>query len=232
MKIAAFSDTHGCTKLPDIEKDTDVVCIAGDIVHIDVQRNKMGTDCWMKDVFMEWARNCPAKRIIFIAGNHDFYITDKGEVPYISTMIKNTGLEEKVIFLEDSSYEYEGIKFFGTPWVTGLPLWAFNTRDPKLTYSVIEDCDILISHHAPKIGKAGTSHFYSRDVDFGSPELADVLRNRNIRYNICGHIHTGNHEGEVIEREDGSKCLIYNVSMINEQYNPAFLVKYFEIERL
>lgn len=130
-----------------------------------------------------------------------------------------------LIYLMDDSYEYNGKKFFGSPWIISLPNWAFCTPDPEKQFEVIEDCDVLITHIPPRHNGVGCS-YPNQPIqrEFGCKALKDVIEKRNIRFNVCGHIHTGIHYG--VQMGD---TMIYNVSMINESYMEAYDVTYFEI---
>lgn len=63
---------------------------------------------------------------------------------------------DKVVFLVDELYEYEGITFYGTPWIAPIhwQTWAFediqNEYDEYICpYEKIQNCDILITHENP-----------------------------------------------------------------------------------
>lgn len=227
MKIAAFSDTHGCLKkylLPKIESDTDVVCIAGDIVPLECQRSENFTLIWFIDEFCRWVKGLDVKKVIFIGGNHDFWFQNWG-VEKVREMIKENGLEEKLVYLFDDSYTFEDKKFFGTPWIINLRNWAFYTQNPSETFEVIEDCDVLITHLPPLYKGVGMSNPNTKyEREYGCSELTEIIKKRNIRFNICGHIHTGIHGGV-----DMDGTMVYNVSMLNEDYKEKYEVTYFEI---
>jgi Icc-related predicted phosphoesterase len=55
-------------------------------------------------------------------------------------------------------------------------------------------------------------------------ELTKVLEDKNIKINICGHIHTGIHNGVQY-----GNTKIYNVSMVDEGYTECYPVTYFDI---
>ena len=42
------------------------------------------------------------------------------------------GKYNKLVYLCDSSYEYEGHRFYGTPWIQDLKSWAFYLDDESL----------------------------------------------------------------------------------------------------
>lgn len=75
-------------------------------------------------------------------------------------LVGNHKSNSKLIYLQDNSYEYKGIKFYGTPWVKNLPNWAFNLYEEELEekYSYIpHKLDILLTHEASTIGASGVS---------------------------------------------------------------------------
>lgn len=227
IKIAAFSDTHGCLSkysMPKIKNDTDVVCIAGDIIPLNCQTNENLTYIWFIEEFCPWVKKLKVSKVLFIGGNHDFWFQIWG-VEKINKMISEQRLEEKLVYLLDNSYTFENKKFFGSPWIIDLKNWAFYTKNPSETFKVIEDCDVLITHLPPKYKGVGMSNPNTKDEhEYGCSELADIINNRNIKFNICGHIHTGIHYGV-----DMNGTMIYNVSMLNEEYKENYDVTYFEI---
>lgn len=230
MKVAAFSDSHGCLNfensiygLPIIEDDTNLVCIAGDIIPLDIQKNMHLSEIWFSENFLRWAKECPAEKIVFIGGNHDFWFEDNDNK--IKALIHTNDLTDKVEYLHNSYCVYNGLTIFGTPYVKNLVNWAFYSPNLKKTFSVIDNCDILITHQPPNVDKVGCSYPYlAYERNFGSDSLREVLDNKNIKVNICGHIHSGVHDG--VKYIDTT---VYNVSLLNENYTHAYNVTYFEI---
>lgn len=226
MKVACFSDSHGIAQLPIVQEDTDIICIAGDIIPLNVQSNYVYSEIWFIDEFLRWAKeeNTNVKKIFFIAGNHDKYFEYIG-AEKINELIKQNNLEDKLIYLEDSKYEYEGKKIIGTPWIKNLPRWAFNSNNLYESFKFIQDCDILITHIPPMIEKVGCSYPYQAyERNYGSMELTKVIEDKKIKFNICGHVHTGIHDGVPY---NGTH--IYNVSLLNESYNENYPITYLEI---
>lgn len=229
MKLAAFSDTHGCLKytddLPVIEQGTDVIVIAGDIIPLGYQRSHEDSMVWFRDYFLPWAKYQQVMAVIFIGGNHDKYFEQYRKE--VLDLIEEAGLSNKVFYLLDEGVEIGGKHFFGTPWIENLKNWSFYTADPYTAFAVIPDeCDVLISHTPPRVETVGCSYPgkpYERN--FGSQALKDELDYRNIPVIICGHIHTGTHGGV----KYGYDKIIYNVSMIDEDYREAYPVTYIEI---
>ena len=131
MKVVAFSDPHGY--LPKVKDfpECDVVCIAGDICPLDVQRDLVESVSWFLLTFKPWAESLPCKKVIFIGGNHDFFLWNIGLIAnntgssVIKKLLGQYKSSSKLIYLQDSSYEFEGKRFYGTPWIAQLVNWAF-----------------------------------------------------------------------------------------------------------
>lgn len=224
MKICAISDIHGY--LP-IIPECEVLCICGDIIPLDIQRDYESSLSWLRGPFQQWALRVPCQKIIFTWGNHDFI----GHSLYKSfsnkktqSLIFNEDVNEKIILLIDDEYVYNDIRFYGTPWCPDLSMWAFykNSRDLKHSFSLIpEDVDVVITHASPKYDKIGVvcdSSNRNFGRDFGCSELQDSIIEKfkyqyKFTYILSGHIHSGDH--------DTVRCnnIIYkNVSLLNENY--------------
>lgn len=240
MKIVAMSDMHGVV-MPKIEK-CDVVCICGDIIPLDVQRDAMGSYKWMRDEFIPWCMDLPCERVILIAGNHDFYfqsgaigylIDDENVVDHGAKAFQRClPLPGKIVYLQDSGYEYNGVTFYGTPWCPDLYRWAFYGNHDRLTEifrKIPQDVDVLLTHTPGSMcNGTETSHFDNGETrSFGCSELTSAVFARNIRRWICGHIHTGNHEFSKLDNY--AETLVANVSLIDESYMPAYTPTVFDI---
>jgi len=208
---------HG--ELPIITEKCEVVVIAGDTVPLDVQGYHMPCKEWVQDTFLPWVDSLPCEKVIMIAGNHDLVFERKKYVNHINLydeFIQLLTSNEKIIYLCDSSYEYKGKTFYGTPWITQIGYsvrWAFEVPDDTNYMQAIPDCDVLISHASP-FGEIGTSHQgWNYGRNFGSLALRDRLKKGGIKYCISGHIHTG------IEHEQIGQCHCRNVSIVDEHYN-------------
>jgi len=220
QRIIAISDLHGY--LPEIEYETDILLIAGDLFPLEVQRSTSLSEEWLRSEFADWAKNVPAKYIVMVAGNHDFFFERVSPIK-TELILGEVGLAEKVFYLENTLIEIEGIKIFGCPYCSGPFGWAFCPSDSvdwvKPKYDMIQDCDILLCHQPPKVGKVGCSYPgkpYERN--FGSEYLAEVISKKNIGAVVCGHIHGGQHDGV-----DYNGTMVYNVSLKDEDYKVNYL---------
>lgn len=235
MKIAAISDIHGhlCKDIP----ECDVLCICGDILPLQVQRNVVRSVSWLCQDFKPWVESLPCKYVIFIAGNHDFVFETlgpkAGRRPY-EVMLEIFGeshlKNSKLIYLRDENVIIDGIKFYGTPWCPELKNWAFYKGSSELIDTFLNipiDTDILLTHCPPKYGNVGVvlqdGMNYMRD--FGSEELTSVLVDRPfIKWVLSGHIHSGEHN----ITKYGTINLV-NVSIKDENYKVNYKPFIFEI---
>ena len=235
MKVVAFSDPHGY--LPKVKDfpECDVVCIAGDICPLDIQRDLVESISWFLLTFKPWAESLPCKKVIFIGGNHDFFLWNIGLIAnntgssVIKKLLGQYKSSSKLVYLQDSSYEFEGKRFYGTPWIAQLVNWAFYLPPEKLEEkwsNIPKKCDVFISHMPPKISDIGQvlQRGWNYGRDFGSQLLADILQTREIKYCLCGHVHSGQHSPVEL---NGTKYV--NVSLKDEDYNVDYDLFEFEI---
>ena len=250
MKIVALSDLHGY--LPEVET-CDVVCICGDIMPLNIQRNIFASIAWLAGPFQEWALSLPCNKVIMTWGNHDFigerlykygdYInTDPswshgydGDMQNEILFQTNSGLDNrKIVILIDETYKYNGVNFYGTPWCPALNNWAFygTAEELKEKFNKIpENTDVLITHCPPKFGQQGIvlQQGWNYLKNFGSQELQDAIVNKfpnrdNKVYVLSGHIHSGNHEIETLDNIN-----YVNVSIKDEHYKDIYKAKIINI---
>ena len=246
LKIVAISDIHGL--LPELP-ECDVVCCAGDISPLDYQSDQTQMLGWFYLVFLPWVESLPCKKFLLCAGNHDFFLQNihrrlidssdgcmrytwrsPGDVTkkLFPGMLK--GKYNKFVYLCDSSFEYEGKRFYGTPWIADLSRWAFYLDNDSLMEkykNIPKKCDVIITHMPPKIeglGEVIQEGCFNTGTDYGSQELADVLKTRDFKYALCGHTHSGQHLPVDL---DGKKLV--NVSLKNEDYKENYYPFEFEI---
>ena len=246
LKIVAISDIHGM--LPELP-ECDVVCCAGDISPLEYQSDQTRMLGWFYLVFLPWVESLPCKKFVMVAGNHDFFLQNihrrlidesDGYRRYTwrsaSDVMKKLlpgnlrGKYNKLVYLCDSSYEYEGHRFYGTPWIRDLFNWAFYQDNDTLMEkykNIPKQCDVIITHMPPKIeglGEVIQCGCFNTGTDYGSPELAEVLKTRDFKYALCGHVHSGQHLPVDL---DGKKLV--NVSLKNEDYKENYYPFEFEI---
>ena len=216
MKICSLSDIHGNLQL-NIPK-CDVLCICGDIVGLNDQRNMDKSSHWWYNRFTKWVNSLPCEKVIIVPGNHDFFIElmyNEGSIDIIKEDLAML-TKDKLILLLDDEYTYKGKKFYGNPWIEPIDFqedrWAFSnkgTSEEKLKrYSNIpKTCDILLTHDSP---------FYNNRLN----EFAEFIKYDSNKYHFFGHWHDG-----MSCPEEGR----YNCSILNDMYRIK-TVKPIEIE--
>lgn len=211
MKIACLSDTHGYT--PDIP-DCDLLLLAGDYCPV-----VKGQNWWFRETFAPWINKISEKiPVIGVAGNHDLLFE---KAPDLVPKMNWT-------YLQDSGYEWNGLKFWGSPWQTRFYDWAFNEDEPQLKKKwdlIPDDTDVLILHgpprgfgdFAPRVNEAGGEHT-------GSPSLLKKIEKIKPKLVIAGHIHSGYGSYNIGDTK------FLNCSYVNEKYQPTNAIQIVEIE--
>jgi Icc-related predicted phosphoesterase len=231
MIVYAASDLHG--HLPDVPAGADLLLLAGDICpdfrpardnHWDmVDKGGLKQFSWLKSHFKTWAK-MHGVPIVMIWGNHDFV----GE---------NTGFAREfqrlrcAKLLVDEAYDYSEkvtdrpLSIYGTPWVPGLPYWAFYGDDRKLALraeAIPEGLDVLMTHGPPAY--AGdyiptSEKQRNKYGNFGGQHVGDPTLNERIlsmerppKVVICGHIHEDRGAHEV------AGVPVYNVAAVDAEY--------------
>ena len=222
MKIAALRDLHGI--LPEasfFEDDAEILILCGDILPLGIDQKIPESRDWFKNDFIGWRKTLPFKKVIFIAGNHDFYcelcseeLKDMFSEHSDTTYLHNSGLE---YISEDNGKVY---KIFGTPYCKIFGNWSFMREEWVLKgiFSKIpEGLDILITHDAPYgvSDQVGFGSYYVKHA--GGFELKEAILEKNPKLVLHGHLHTSNHSREILGLSD-----VYNTSLVNEQYEPVF----------
>jgi Icc-related predicted phosphoesterase len=202
-KVVCISDTHNLHQKITVP-ECDILIHAGDATG-------RGT---LKEVssFLYWLSQQPAKHKVLISGNHDWiYESD-------SFIAKNLVSQyQDIVYLEDSSAEIMGLKFYGSPITPRFFDWAFNADEDDLydTWSKIPDgIDFLITHGPPH----GVLDITDEGKAIGCPILANEIMYRiKPKYHIFGHCH----EGYGQQKIEGITYV--NASSCNRKYQPVNL---------
>lgn len=152
MRICGISDIHG-NLIKDIPK-CDVLCICGDIVPLGIQRQMDDSIKWFQNEFANWVKDLPCKKVIAVPGNHDFYLENKLKEWKGFVEDYEIYTDGKVRFLADELFNYEGVSFYGTPWINPILFgkWAFEYSTNEIEdnpFEKIPKCDILLTHDNP-----------------------------------------------------------------------------------
>lgn len=192
MKIACLSDTH--LKHKDVETygipEADVLIHAGDFSNRGTLREFQ--------LFLSFLYNLPHKKIIFIAGNHDliFEARRKEMRSLMNDLAVDTNY--RIVYLDESGIEVDGLRFYGLPHQPRFHNWAFN-RDPMGMEAVCsripENTDVLITHGPPREILDVPGHPHKHDElgnirHCGCPILKRHIFERvKPKAHIFGHIH-------------------------------------------
>lgn len=222
MKIVATSDVHGHLEKIKIP-DGDVLIVAGDILaDYDYNFGAIITPQTMRLQQLEALKKLnvflgtlPHRLKILIGGNHDYVLEDME--PECRAAITNA------VYLRDEEHIFEGVKFYGYPWVPnlrGMAFFAEGAWRKKYCEKIPHDVDVMISHGPPygimdKVREeyVGCVHLL-KEVDEIAPRL-----------HIFGHIH------HAYGRRRRGETEFYNVACCNGAYEPVNPPIVAEIER-
>ena len=225
MRICAFSDTHGQYHF-DVE-ECDLVLIAGDVVPIFMQSNTIMSELWFNDFFIPWCTNLPCKKVVFVGGNHDEFFEKHPD--RVRKLLEG---QDKITYLCNEFFEYEGVRIFGTPLCKPFGRWSFMVR-PEKAIKVFEtqmpfgDVDILLTHDAPY----GFSDVLLQDDcpwlgrgHIGNKAITWLIDTMKPKYHIHGHLHSADHG---CNRHNDTNS--YTVSLLDENYTMAYGPLYLDI---
>lgn len=216
MKIVAISDNHCQNLLTKWDlPEGDVLVHAGDLTAIGDERqiekmarqlSKLGERYYI---------------VIFVPGNHDkLFANDR-------TRAINIMNSYGVTTLIDEGLIFNGINFYGTPWMQLQPedllklepeAVAFSRLDCRERYDRIpSSTHVLVTHQPP----GGILDKMKNGENIGSSQLASAIhRKLDVMSHpvvfIFGHNHTGHGMVDNIGRR------FYNVSLCDEKYQPCY----------
>lgn len=194
MLLCGVSDIHGDLNINIPE--CDVLCICGDIINLNEQRDIPASKHWWETRFVKWVESLPCKKVIVVPGNHDFFLERMytecwGWFKDRMRLLTNKKLE----FLIDESFYYEDVHFYGTPWINPISFqegrWAFEKNFNENPIE-IPKCDVLLTHDNP----------YENENVRVSNSIAT--------YHLFGHWHDG---------EDNPILCRFNCSILDDMYN-------------
>lgn len=211
--ILATADLHGY--LPEIPP-CDLFLIGGDVCPM-WDHDQDFQAYWLDYDFRNWLKNIPARKIVGIAGNHDFVFDQQ------PSRVDELGLPWT--YLRGSETDFEGLRIYGLPWVPNLPSWAFHASREALAdhYDRIpKGTDIVLSHGpAYQYGDLTVPRYGS--VHAGCRSVNNMLRRVKPKAFVCGHIHEG-YGHYRFQPQHGDAIDIYNVAFVDEDYTPRMRV--------
>lgn len=207
MRIVVISDTHGKhQQLPEIRGDVLIHC--GDfcdgfrIDEADLSRVD------------DWFKNLAFKKIIVVGGNHDFVAQARHR--------ENETVFENATYLVDEPLLFEGVNFYGSPWIPDLDGWAYyksNDQRKEMWELIPEQTDVLITHTPPQ----GILDRPRSGQSVGCSYLRSKTEEIRPRLHCFGHIHAsfGVHQS--------NQTTYYNASAVDSNFevrNPPLIFDY------
>lgn len=201
MKICLISDTHlAHLKNQIYVPECDLLIHSGDALSGGSKDEMI--------LFSAWFGSLPAKKKVFVAGNHDWVFEKSPEEA-------RRLLPEGVIYLQDELVEVDGLKIFGSPWQPEFCEWAFNLPRGHLLAKkwaqIPSGIDILVTH-GPPMGILDWSNYSHEHV--GCADLRRAISRVKPKLHVFGHIHgsygTAVHAG----------TLFVNAAICDEAYRP------------
>lgn len=200
MIIVCISDTHNRLGWEALVPEGDVLIHAGD-------STMMGSPEEVAEFDASLAR-LPHRHKLVIAGNHDWFFYRNRRNPGLAqAFLKNA------VYLQDSLFEIDDLKIYGSPWQPEFGGWAFNlARGPRIKekWDLIPPCDILVTHGPP----AGHGDEVCGEK-VGCVDLLEAVRRVKPRLHVFGHIHEG------YGVTDEGPTTLANVSVCDRGYRPV-----------
>ena len=202
MKICTMSDVHNKISLMSPEP-ADLLIIAGDLTYSGTVPELLAFNEALGALKPKY------KEILVLAGNHDVHFYNYPEEA--KSILTNAR------YLEDEQFIYEGTKFYFSPWIPVIGIWAFEyPSDDAARYiwsRIPDDTDVLVTHGPPSgVGMLEYSDNEYVSGGCGCPILAEAIQRVRPKYHIFGHIHEG--YGSV-EKEGTT---FFNVSSLKRDY--------------
>ena len=186
MKAVCISDTHGKHYRLNLPA-ADMLIFAGDCCYLSNHESSVR--------FIAWLESLDYEHMLIIAGNHDKIIEP----------IESSN-DPRIIYLHNSSYVINGIKFYGTPYTPSFMDWYWGLSDLELKRNASHipfDTDVLISHGpAREILDENIE-----GISCGDKYLSKVHDKLNLKYHIFGHIHESYSQFPIRHHD----CWCYNV---------------------
>jgi Icc-related predicted phosphoesterase len=202
MKIVALSDLHGT--LPDVP-GCDLLLLAGDVCPVDNHGLAHQAE-WLDTTFRRWLARQPARKVVGVAGNHDFVF---------ERMLAAVPHDLPWTYLQDQATEWEGLKIYGTPWQPRFYDWAFNLDEDDLVKKwamIPAGTDVLVLHGPPHGYGDGVPLSGGRVRHCGSPGLLRRIEEVAPRLAVFGHIH------EARGTWQHGPTVLANVTILDEHY--------------
>lgn len=236
MNIVHISDSHGARgHAKVIVPSCDVLAHSGDIGG--------RTNLLELTEFLIWFEKQPARKKIWIAGNHDVILDSnyihrkKRELDSVAGMLLEQAHRDAlsllknydVTYLNNSGCTFEGVKFWGSPYSPSFHRehWAFNAdrgeEIKKIWAKIPSDVEVLITHTPcknilDKVEEKYRQHA-GEDLNVGCQDLLDVIKKRltKLKLHCSGHIH--DNVGVLLQRVSNNRRVLFsNGAVLTNDY--------------
>jgi len=219
LRLSIISDTHELHRGLTIP-ECDVLIHCGDATY--------GGELPVLEDLAIWMASTPSKHRIFVAGNHDFSLDPSSSKYNIAA--ETFFHKEGIHYLFDSAITLDGVKFYGSPWVPSLPMWAFHRRSGQDPWAKIpKSTQVLITHGPPhgildRVPRSRGHSGMGRDYEnVGCERLRNRIDSKELsklRLHCFGHVHEdGGLTVPVIETEDYSRPRFVNAAVLDDRYD-------------
>ena len=221
MKICGISDIHG--NLIENIPECDVLCICGDVVTLNAQRNIEASKHWWETKFIKWVDKLPCKKVIIIPGNHDFYLEYKYKLNEWGSFKDNMQIlsKGKLVFLIDEMIGIARVHYDYDPILNALltngehnfvelffirPLFRFITDESRYTLNRFQFCR-LITGRCLDTTEHDTA--LSHSVDYIRLSSLEIF-SRSVKVYLFHHFGDDRHTGRN-HRIAGIENLMHNL---------------------
>jgi Icc-related predicted phosphoesterase len=180
IKIDCISDTHNRHKhftLP----GGDILLHAGDAT---------GQGRFQEIIpFLDWFADQDYSHLVLIPGNHDFGFEQD------PSLYADECKKRNIVLLNDSGYDADGIKVWGSPITPWFHDWAFNRErgdEIRPHWDLIpDDTEILVTHGPPMLIRDWVRPGTPWEDHVGCWDLGHVIdtRLKKLKLHVFGHIH-------------------------------------------
>ncbi|MEX2475284.1 metallophosphatase domain-containing protein [Marinobacter sp.] len=200
MRLVCISDTHSMHRQIQVPEG-DILIHAGDCLGVGTLEELEDLDSWFAEQ--------PHRHKILIAGNHDWCFQDEPQ--------DARALVQNAHYLQDSSFELEGLTFWGSPWTPVFFNWAFNLergeRMAERWAQIAAGTDVLITH-GPPAGILDAVPTATGFLNVGCEDLTRAVETLAPKLHIFGHIHEGYGQQQI------GQCRYINASTCTGCFQP------------
>lgn len=176
LQLILSADLHGY--LPRVP-DCDIFLIAGDVAPARLPLDEQKV--WSEKIFRPWLASLAAKKIVWIAGNHDTFVLESEFMP-----------SHFASYLQESTIDVFGLKIYGFPWVAQERDGLFYLPEDEMQKRIqeIPECDILLSHSPPFSILDLYTGGHAPEL-CGLPDLLEQAKEKVDLLTLTGHVHEG-----------------------------------------